>query len=205
MNPRLSILIPSIPSRFEKSFNLYNKLIEETENMDIEILMLTDNKKRSIGLKREALKNISKGKYFMFVDDDDDIKNIPLLYEATENDVDVITFKQKSRNTDGSHFIVTFGLGNEVEHKQNKQGQYVDLKRPPFQVCAWNQKFKDFAYPDINYAEDWGWIKQVLPLAKSEYFIDEVIHLYNFDMNVTEADTSSNELWENPNISQEKK
>lgn len=199
MKPRLSILIPSIPSRFDKAIRLYNKITEQSLNMDIEVLMLTDNKKRSIGQKREALKNVSKGKYFMFVDDDDDIQNIPLLYEATEKDVDVITFKQKSRNTDGSHFIVTFGLGNEVEHNQNEKGLYVDLKRPPFQVCAWNEKFKDFSYPDINYAEDWGWIKQVLPLAITEYFIDEIIHYYNFDMKVTEADTSSNELWKNPN------
>ena len=198
MNPRLSILIPSIPSRFDRAIKLYKEIEEKTNGMDVEILMFTDNKKRTIGEKREALKNISNGKYFMFVDDDDSLLNVEKLYEETQNDVDVITFKQRCRNNDGSHYIVTFGLGNEVEHK-TVDGRYVDIKRPPFHICAWNKKFKEYSFAPINYAEDWEFIKQVLPLAKTEIFIDDVIHSYNFDKNITEADTSSNKYWTNPN------
>ncbi len=91
---RLSILIPSIPSRFERAIKLYNEILAMCEGLDIEVLMLTDNKKRTIGEKREALKNLSKGKYFMFVDDDDSLLSIKEIYEATEKDVDVITFWQ---------------------------------------------------------------------------------------------------------------
>jgi hypothetical protein len=195
---RLSILIPSIPSRFKRAVNLYNKIVSMTEGMDIEVLMFTDNKKRTIGEKRDALKNISKGKYFMFVDDDDSLLSIEKLYEATEKDVDVITFKQRCLNEDGSTFIVTFGLGNEIEHN-TKNGRYLDIKRPPFHVCAWNSKFRDYNFPAVNYSEDWEFIKQILPLAKTEFFIDEIIHSYNFDINISEADTSSNEFWKNPN------
>lgn len=196
---RLSILIPSIPSRFQKATDLFNKINQQAEGMDIEVLMFTDNKKRSIGLKREALKNMSRGKYFMFVDDDDNIENLKDLYEATKNDVDVITFKQRCLNEDKSDYIITFGLGNDIEHN-TKDGRYLDCKRPPFHVCAWNYKFKCLSYPDINYAEDWGWIKQVLPFAKKEFFIDKIIHSYNFDINLSEADTSDNTHWKNPNI-----
>jgi hypothetical protein len=196
--PRLSILIPSIPSRFDRAIKLYNDILSKTEGMNVEILMFTDNKKRTIGEKRDALKNISKGKYFMFVDDDDSLLDVKKLYEATEKDVDVITFKQKCRNNDGSYFIVTFGLGNEVEHIA-ENGLYKNLKRPPFHICAWNKKFKGYSFPAINYGEDWEFLKQILPLAKTEIFIDEIIHSYNFDINVTEADTSSNKFWKNPN------
>lgn len=133
----------------------------------------------------------------MFVDDDDHLLNIEKLYEATEKDVDVITFKQRCRNNDGSYFIVTFGLGNEVEHN-SVNGIYTDLKRPPFHVCAWNSKFKDYHFPAINYGEDWEFVKQILPLATTEIFIDDIVHSYNFDINITEADTSSNEYWTNP-------
>jgi hypothetical protein len=177
---------------------LYDYLLKETEGMDIEILMFCDNKKRSIGKKREDLKNLSKGKYFMFVDDDDWVENIKDLYEATKKDVDVITFKQKCRNNDGSEYIVTFGLGNEVEHN-NENGNYLDIKRPPFHVCAWHSKFKPIKFPDINYAEDWGFVKYALILAETEYHIDKIVHSYNFDINLSEADTSSNEFWKNPN------
>ena len=199
INPiKLSILIPSIYSRFDKAFDLYNRLLKEAEGLDIEILMLTDNKKRSIGKKRDDLKNLAKGKYFMFVDDDDDLINLKAVYEATDKDVDVITFKQKCLNKDGSNFIVTFGLNNEIEHN-NINGIYSDCKRPPFHVCAWNKKYKVYEFPDVNYGEDWGWLRQFVYEAQTEFFIDEIIHSYNFDINVTEADTSNNNIWQNPN------
>ena len=130
---RLSILIPSIPSRFGRAKALYEKILNMVGDKQIEILMLTDNKKRTIGEKRESLKNVSNGKYFMFVDDDDDLLDLEDLYNATCEDVDVITFKQLCLNSDKTTFEVTFGLGNKIEHK-NIRGRYLDCKRPPFQI-----------------------------------------------------------------------
>ncbi len=199
MKPQLSVLIPSVPSRFDRAIKLYNKIMGMVGDKNIEVLLFTDNKKRSIGEKREALKNISKGKYFFFADDDDDVLSLDELYEHSFNDVDVITFKQRCRNADGSDFIVTFGLGNEVEHKVNAKGNYEDIHRPPFHVCAWNEKFRDIHFPDVSYSEDWEWVKQVLPKAFTESHIDKVVHAYNFDINVTEASTESNAFWKNPN------
>jgi hypothetical protein len=196
---QLSILIPSIPSRFERAKSLYQKIASLVGERDIEILMLTDNKKRTIGEKREALKNASNGKYFMFVDDDDDLLDIEDLYNATFQDVDVITFKQLCLNSDKTTFTVTFGLGNEIEHNEFR-GRYSDCKRPPFHICAWNQRFRDYAYPPVNYSEDWGWLQQVLPLAKTEKHIPKIVHSYNFDPKISEASTESNMIWQNPNI-----
>jgi hypothetical protein len=62
------------------------------EGKDIEILLFLDNKKRTVGGKRDALVQMSRGKYFMFVDDDDDLVSIDEIYQATFQDVDVITF-----------------------------------------------------------------------------------------------------------------
>lgn len=201
---QLSILIPSIPSRFGRAKALYEKLLTMVGDRDIEILMLTDNKKRTIGEKREALKNASNGKYFMFVDDDDDLLELNDLYEATFEDVDVITFKQLCLNEDKTTFTITFGLGNEVEHK-NIRGRYLDCKRPPFHICAWSERFRDYEYPPVNYAEDWGWLQQVLPLAKKEKHIPKIVHSYNFDPKVTEASTESNIVWQNPNTRSEER
>ena len=166
--------------------------------MDIEVLMLTDNKRRTIGEKREALKNLAQGKYFMFVDDDDSLYSINEIYEACEKDVDVITFKSKCLNADGSSFIVTAGLYHEVEHN-TKDGNYLDCNRPPFTQCAWSSKYKSIPFPAISYGEDWEWVKQVLPLATDEIHIPLVLHGYNFNPETTEADTTTNEHWKNPN------
>lgn len=183
---RLSILIPSIPSRWDKAKALYDHIATLIGDRDIEVLLLMDNKRRTIGEKREALKNAANGKYFMFCDDDDSLYSIDEIYEATANDVDVITFKSKCRNSDGSTYIVTAGLRNEVEHN-TEDGRYLDCKRPPFTQSAWASRFKQFSFPATNYSEDWEWVKQCLPTAFLETHIDKVLHGYNFDPEVSEA------------------
>lgn len=195
---RLSILIPSIPSRFGKAIKLYRELQAMCEGMDIEILMFTDNKKRTIGEKRDALKNLANGKYFMFVDDDDSLLSVQEIYDATANDVDVITFKQRSFNNDGSSYIVTFGLGNPVEHN-TENGKYIDCKRPPFPCCAWHKDFKRITFPSINYGEDGVWLNYAFDFAKTEIYIDKILHSYNFNSQVSEASVENNDHWQNPN------
>lgn len=193
---QLSILIPSIPSRWERSQKLYTKISKMCEGKDIEILLFLDNKKRTVGGKRDALVQMSRGKYFMFVDDDDDIVSVDEIYQATFQDVDVITFKQKclSPNKEKTPFIVTFGLGNENEININRElttdsnnPVFNDCRRPPYHVCAWNQKFKTYRFPEISYGEDWQWVQQCLPEAKTEVFIDKILHGYNYDQTVSEA------------------
>jgi len=196
--PLLSILIPSIPSRWTIAIELYNRTVKMCDGKDIETLMLTDNYKRTIGEKREALKNISNGEYFMFVDDDDSLYSIEEIYEACKGAVDVITFKSRCLNADGSTFIVTAGLKNEVEHN-TEDGKYLDCNRPPFPNCAWSKWFKKISFPAISYGEDWEWVKKALPLARFETHIPEVLHGYNFNPDITEASTETNTHWTNPN------
>jgi glycosyltransferase involved in cell wall biosynthesis len=196
---RLSILIPSIPSRFDKLLATYNHIASMCDGKDIEVLAFTDNKKRSIGEKRDALVQMSNGKYVMFVDDDDTLLSVDEIYEATLEDVDVITFKQECLNTDKSTFVVDFGLGNDIEHNTDDKGNYLDCKRPPFHVCAWHKKYKEYRFPNVNYGEDWAWVEQFIKYAQTELHIDKVLHKYNFDPKVTEASTEDNEIWTNPN------
>jgi hypothetical protein len=54
----------------------------------------------------------------------------------------------------------------------------------------------------VNYAEDWGWLQQVLPIAKTEKHIPKIVHSYNFDPKISEASTDSNIVWQNPNPKQ---
>lgn len=197
--PRLSILIPSTPSRFDMTIALYKRLEALTEGMDVEILCLFDNKKRSIGAKRNALKDIAIGHYFMFCDSDDDFVSIKEIYEAAEiTTADVICFKAECTNEDGSTYIVDQQLGHEVEHN-TLDGRYLDCKRPPFQNCAWNLYYTQFDFADVNYSEDWHFIKRCLRDAGRQIYIDKVLYKYNFNPTITEASTESNEFWTNPN------
>jgi len=198
MDPQLSILIPSIPSRWNLSTALYGNLLTMAEGKEIEIIMLTDNKKMTIGEKQNHLKNMCSGKYFCFLHDDDSLVSLDDIYQASLFDVDVISFKAKCRNSDGSSYIVTQQLGNPVEHN-SKDGRYLDMKRPPWTNCFWHSKFKEFSFPSISYSEDWEWVKQCLAVAKNSIHIDKTLFEYRFDENVTEASTESNPYWTNPN------
>lgn len=170
-----------------------------SKGMDVEIIMLTDNKVMSIGEKQNYLKSCVHGKYFCFIHDDDELLSLEEIYKATELEVDVITFNAKCSNTDGSTYIVNQQLGNPIEHN-TKEGNYLDCKRPPFTNCVWNSKFKAIEFPHISYSEDWEWIKQCLEIATTEHHIDKIIFSYNFSLHATEASTESNSHWQNPNL-----
>lgn len=197
--PQLSILIPSIPERFDKVTKLYSSLVEMKEDREIEIIILTDNRQMSIGMKQNYLKFMGGGKYFMFLHDDDHLVSLKEVYDATFLNVDVIDFKAICYNNDGSTYTVTQRLGNEVEHN-TVEGRYMDCNRPPFPNCAWmSDKFREIMFPDISYSEDWEWVKQCLSIAKTEHFIDKIVFSYNFSPTETAASTESNEFWTNPN------
>jgi hypothetical protein len=188
---QLSILIPAIPERWDMGRGLFTRLHAMCEGKQIEILYLMDNKKRTCGEKHEALKTISNGKYFMFCHDDDDILRIDEVYQATFQDVDVITFKQlcDSPNEAKTPYIVTFGLGNPAEtFTGSVPGSYADCRRPPWVVCAWNRKFKSIPYNPI-YAEDWDWVKRALVDAKTEVFVDVIVHRYKWDAEISSDPT----------------
>lgn len=195
---QLSILIPSIPSRFHMVEALYKRLLAMKGTKRIEIIVLMDNKVMSIGEKCNHLIASCRGKYFMICHDDDELVSLSAIYRATFKDVDVIDFKAKCRNDDGSTYIVTQKLGNEVEHN-TKNGRYLNCNRPPFPNCAWHNRFKFFTFPDISYAEDWVWVEQCLAVAETEIYINKVLFKYNFDKGVSEASTESNSHWTNPN------
>lgn len=195
---QLSILIASTPSRWDMTRKLYDGLIEMVGDKKIEVLLFMDDKKRSIGAKREALKNIANGKYFCFCDSDDNLTGLDDIYEATSLDVDVITYKAECRNNDGSTFVVTQNLDNPTEHN-TFGGRYLDCLRPPYPNCAWNQRFKKYYFPDISYGEDGIWVDKCLNEATTEHHIPKILFKYNFNLAVTEASTESNPYWTNPN------
>ena len=181
---QLSILIPAVPERWDVGKKLFMKLKQMCEGKDIEVLLFMDNRKRFCGAKMDALMNISNGKYFMFCHDDDDILTIDEVYRATFQDVDVITFKQKciNRTKERTPYIVTFGLGNENELKSSATPvpHYIDCRRPPYHVCAWNRKFKTIPYNcDMYAAEDWDWVQRALPHATTEVFLDVIVCTYD--------------------------
>ncbi len=182
----LSILTPAVPSRILYSVDsLCKKLNWFIGKFPVEHLVLIDNKRRTVGEKRDALLRMAHGKYVAFVDDDDDIsaEYIPEILHAIESGSDVVTFRQKA-TVNGQSAGIEFRLGHPNE-------PFVPdklIKRNAWHVCAWRRSLAiRSVFPPSNYGEDWVWAEPLCKLAKTEVHIPKVLHFYNHSSKTTEA------------------
>lgn len=191
----LSILTPSIPSRFEMMKALSDNILGQIGDLPVQHIILSDNKKMSIGAKREALLQISNSRYLCYLDDDDYafpyyVKELVSAIEANP-DVDVIVFSQHSV-INGKKFSVRFGLEYPVPEQAQimPDGEFIDIKRPPWIVCAWRSSLAKKYHFDTSqgFNEDWLWIQQLLSEAKTQHRIDAVLHTYRYDEKTSEGD-----------------
>ncbi len=189
----LSILIPSIPSRAAKLQELLAQVGYQVGFMPIEIIALTDNKKRSIGMKREALIQLAQGLFLAFLDDDDEASTNYCRSLATairdNPDADVISFVQHV-DLDGQHFHVDFNMEHPVEQAQLQGcGWYKNIKRKPWTCCAWRTELAKTAhFPDNGLEEDFAWLQQLWPLVQKEVHLSEVLHTYRYRSALSEGD-----------------
>ena len=167
---KLSILIPSIPERLEKVARLYYKLQSQIKGRPVEILSLCDNMKMSIGEKRNKLKDMAKGEYWAFVDDDDDISDnyIDAFFANYDSAYAVVTFRQQCQIEDKNPFIVSFGLKNKNEELQyDGEGNFLNINRQPFHICFWKTDlFRDITFANVGYSEDAFYVENAVRSAK---------------------------------------
>jgi len=188
--PKLSILIASIRSRSDKMIRLFDRLQEQEQPYgdDVEILVFTDNKKRSIGYKRQALLDIAKGDYVTWIDDDDEpsqdyIERVMKVIYSRFNP-DVITINQHVYIDGKGPYQLTFKAGNSV----NDEIGEIPAIRPPWHTCIWKRdRVKDCTFPDLMYGEDWAWAEKANKTIRHASHIDAVLLTYIFDSNITEA------------------
>lgn len=190
MKPILSILTPTIPGREAQVKTLTEKLAHQIGVLAVEHLVLSDNRSRTIGAKRQALVDIARGEYFAFVDDDDDISEdyITNLLAGCMEGADVITFRQTAHYNE--HYSqVHFRLGQG-------DGQFIPggiTLRDAWHVCAWKrEKVAGCLFGESNYGEDLVWCQQARKRVRTEYHIPEVLHTYRHSAETTAAPEPTN-------------
>jgi len=152
----------------------------------VEIISLIDNKQITIGAKRNRLKNMASGKYFCFVDDDDDVYDeyVEAILNATMNDSDVICFDSWV-NIEGENGRISVSADNPENEQFVPDG--VTLRKPSH-VNAWKtKKFKKYEFSDKMYGEDFDFCYQCYPHIKSETIINVPLHKYTYDSKITQA------------------
>lgn len=182
----LSILTPAVPSRLLKLQALSVELQRQIGWYPVEHLALLDNRKRTIGEKRDALVRAARGKYVCFCDDDDWVAPdyVRCLLEAAAGDPDVITFRQHC-TVNGEEGEIEFGLGNANE-AFCPDGT---AKRNAWHVCAWRRSLAILShFPKSSYGEDWAFAAPLCRLAGlRDAHVDKVLHFYQYDARTSEA------------------
>jgi len=187
----LSILTASIPERADKLEMLTAKITAQIGDLPVEHLVFLDNRKRTIGAKRDALLRIARGTFIAYVDDDDTVSPdyVASLIEAIKttaspNDqVDVITFAQFAR-VDKACAKIVFGL------RQENQPFVPDtaVLRAAWHVCAWRRSVAILShFPESNYGEDWAFAEPLNRIARASIHLDKVLHYYRFNSATTAA------------------
>jgi len=175
---KLSVLIPSVPSRIDQAVRLYRKIMAQAgSNPDhAEVIMLLDNKLRTVGEKRQALLDMARGTYVAFVDDDDDISDdyLDTIIPALDGIVDVVCFDVDC-TYNGQHAIVTSSVrfGNEDFTPDSI------VHRKPCHVHAWRREVAvQSRFPAMNYGEDFAWAGSLWGLVRKEVVIPAVLYYY---------------------------
>jgi glycosyltransferase involved in cell wall biosynthesis len=197
---KFSILILSIPSRFESLKAAVTHLQEQADatgqGKSVEILVLLDNKSKSISEKRNDLLQMARGKYIAFLDDDDAVSKdymSAILKAIDENDVDCISFNQWC-SLDGEPMDVEFGIGNPHGHLwRDDEGFLGDIKRPPYHMCLWRREiaiteaFNSVYGANGQSTEDIDWLMRLYPKIQTEHHIPDALHGYIYNSKTTES------------------
>lgn len=185
MNPILTIAVLSVPSR-TRTFLPYivDKLDAQTQGRPVELLLLLDNKTRTIGRKRNDLIRLAQGQYIVFVDDDDDVTDdfVDEILEAAKSGADVIVFDIWVTLDGQSGKNCRYGLDLVYE---NLDSAY--HRKPNGRMACRTDIARRIPYQDISLGEDDRWGEAFAIVARTQHRIEKNLSFYKFDSVLTEA------------------
>jgi glycosyltransferase involved in cell wall biosynthesis len=197
-----SILIPAIPERYHAAHGLLFSLLESQSVMrmhDVELLYVMDNRRRSVGQKRNDLMAMALGEYVTFIDDDDEVATdyVQKIYRQIaktrkeETPADVICFPQRcTLAPSGVVHMCSYSIAHWKDRapenrrilEKTDEPNTLAWSGPPAHTMAWRRDLvKDFRFPARNFGEDVNWVDAVCSKAKSEIVLNgEPLYHYKF-------------------------
>ncbi len=198
-----SILVCAIPERYASAHGLLHSLLEAqsvARMQDVELLYLMDNKRRSVGAKRNDLLSMARGEYVCFIDDDDEVatdyvqKIYRTIVKARKEEIpaDVICFPQRATLApSGVIHECTYSLAHWRDREPDKRRVLVPTEvantlawsGPPAHTMVWKREIAQAAkFPEKNFGEDVDWVDQACEKAKTEMqIVGEFLYHYKFD------------------------
>jgi len=174
----LSVVICSVPERIGYLSRLFARLVPQTKNKPVEILVITDNRSMSIGDKRQHLQELARGKYICHVDDDDMI---------SEDFIDTLLDKIRESNYDCINYIcmVSINGGPQKACYYSKDYTHTNLedrylRKPNCRCCYKTEVALKHKFSGLEFGEDDEWGARASKDIKSECNIDKVLYYYEY-------------------------
>lgn len=200
---KLTILVPTVPSRLNYFYpKIMNELIKQIGNReDIELIALFDNKKRTIGNKRQEMINLVQGEYVTFIDDDDRIEEnyieeiMKCLYE-NEN-ADCVVYNVICCVDNKSKLFCKYGI--EFEYGVIDNG--LEWRGKPAHTMVWKTDIvKTHKYSNMKNGEDIDWVKRAYKDIKKQVRIDKVLYYYDANYSTTSETSGLDDQFIKKNI-----
>jgi len=179
MGCRLSVLVASVDCR--RAEVVQSLFAQSTE--DTEILVLTDNRRRTIGQKRNDLLALAQGDYVCFVDDDDAVAEdyVAALTAGIRTGADAITFDVSVSLNGSQPFPQVFS--KDFPKRRNLHDVW---ERWPNHLCPVRTDLaRKVGFPAWRVGEDADYAERLRPLLKTEHHIDRTLYHYNYSDAVT--------------------
>ncbi len=179
----ISILIPSIESRAELLAKLHFNLMWQIYTLgaigSVEVIVEVDNKKITTGAKRNNLLRAARGKYIVFVDDDDWVMDyyVAELLEAAKSDADC--FAINGVHTTNEKNPTQWFLSKDYENKTviiNEKAVYHRSTNhiSPVKRCL----AMIYGFPDKSNAEDKWYSDNLNRHLATEFTIEKPMYHY---------------------------
>ena len=175
----LSILVPTVPGRETKLARLLSVVEPQTkQRSDVELLVLRDTRRLSIGEKRNKMVAIADGEYVAFVDDDDAVAPdyVEVLCATLQEErPDVLCFKVH---------VVGHGRPRPCRYHPDLRHENLpsEYRRKPNHLMAWRREIvAAHPFQPIRRGEDTEWAERVAAHARHVAVIDRELYTYQFD------------------------
>lgn len=172
----LTIAVCSVPERLAR-FSTVQDLSAQAQGLPhVEVVYLGDNRRMTIGRKRNLLVQMALGTYFCFVDDDDRVeatfvRDILYALYRDRDDTDCFTY-QVSVEWPNCQKICYYSQ-HFVE--RNEPDRFLRL---PNHLMVW-KRAKMVSFPPASYAEDFNFAREMRAVGYTETAIPKVLYHYD--------------------------
>jgi glycosyltransferase involved in cell wall biosynthesis len=185
MKPVLSVLICTVPSRVNDYLpSIITSLNKQCQRQECELIYVGDNKRMTVGEKRNWLLDMASGDYVVFIDDDDRVSDsyVETILTAIQQYPETACFGVGGHKTQEGAMECLFNF--DPSHGKSFKGLNASGKRAmnwlPNHICVWKYAYATrVKFPNKSLGEDHYWADEQYRLGYTYMQLKDDLYTYN--------------------------